>query len=469
MVVSNARAERGVAGAADGTPLWREDREHTSRRPALPGNTTADVAIVGAGFTGLWAAYYLLQDDPTLKVVLLEREYAGFGASGRNGGWASSIFPVSLGRVEQLYSHRAALDLQSAMNDTVSEIGDVVAAEKIDCEYSRDGFVSLARSQAQWARAKAAVDGAERFGTHGQWQLLDADAAREKVNAAGVLGGIYTEHCALLHPDKLVRGLAGWVEERGGVIYEDTAVDEIGKGIVWTQHGSVTASVVIRATEAFTPEFPEYRRNVAPLYSLVVATAPLPDEVRLELGLDGRTAFNDMRNLRIYAHPTNDGRLVFGGRGAPYHFRSKVHPSFDVDEKIHEKIIDTMHEFFPTLKDVPITHRWGGPLGVPRDWFPSVGYDQNNKMAWAGPYVGDGVATSNLAGRILRNLILDKRDDLNSLPVVNHHSPKWEVEPFRWFGVNAGLRAAATADLEERVTNKPSKVSALLEKLTGAH
>ncbi|MGW5153796.1 NAD(P)/FAD-dependent oxidoreductase, partial [Rhodococcus koreensis] len=187
------------------------------------------------------------------------------------------------------------------------------------------------------------------------------------------------------------------------------------------------------------------------------------------LGLDGRTAFNDMRNLRIYAHPTSDGRLLFGGRGAPYHFGSKVDSSFDVDEKIHDKIIDTMHEFFPALRDVPVTHRWGGPLGVPRDWFPSVGYDQHNKTAWAGPYVGDGVATSNLAGRILRNLILDKRDDLNSLPVVNHRSPKWEVEPFRWFGVNAGLRAAATADLEERVTGKPSTVSALLEKLTGAH
>ncbi|WP_072690392.1 NAD(P)/FAD-dependent oxidoreductase [Rhodococcus marinonascens] len=469
MVARNAPAGQDAAAPAIAMPLWREDRELTFRRPALSGNTSADVAIVGAGFTGLWAAYYLLQADPSLKVVLLEREFAGFGASGRNGGWASSIFPVSLGRVEQLYSHQSALDLQAAMNETVAEIGQVVTDEGIDCEYARDGFISLARSQAQWARARATVAGAEKFGTPGQWKLLDAGAAREKINAASVLGGIYTEHCALLHPDKLVRGLATWVEDHGGVIYEDTAVDEIGKGIARTQRGSVTASVVVRATEAFTPEFPAYRRSIAPLYSLVVATAPLPRQLRAELGLGGRTAFNDMRNLRIYAHPTSDGRLVFGGRGAPYHFRSKVDPSFDVDEKIHEKIITTMHEFFPALRDVPITHRWGGPLGVPRDWFPSVGYDKRNKMAWAGPYVGDGVATSNLAGRILRNLILDKRDTLNSLPVVNHKSPKWEVEPFRWFGVNAGLRAAATADLEERVTSKPSKISALMEKLTGAH
>ncbi|MEV0946863.1 FAD-binding oxidoreductase [Rhodococcus sp. NPDC049939] len=469
IVVGNAHQGNGAEPPPDAVPLWREDRLVAPRRPALPCDTSADVAIVGAGFTGLWAAYYLLQADPSLKVVLLEREFAGFGASGRNGGWASSIFPVSLGRVEQLYSHPSALALQAAMNETVAEIGRVVSDENIECDYAREGFVSLARSQAQWARAQATVAGAERFGIPGQWQLLDAGAARDKINAAGVFGGIYTEHCALLHPDKLVCGLATWVENHGGVIYEDTAVDEIDNGIVRTKRGSVTASVVIRATEAFTPEFAAYRRNIAPLYSLVVATAPLPPELRAELGLCGRTAFNDLRNLRIYAHPTSDGRLVFGGRGAPYHFRSKVDPSFDVDEKIHQKIITTMHEFFPALRDVPITHRWGGPLGVPRDWFPSVGYDKRNKMAWAGPYVGDGVATSNLAGRILRNLILGKHDALNSLPVVNHRSKKWEVEPFRWIEVNAGLRAAATADLEERVTGKPSKVSALIEKLTGAH
>ncbi|MDM7489741.1 FAD-binding oxidoreductase [Rhodococcus sp. GXMU-t2271] len=469
MVLSSPRAGHEAAGVAEGTPLWQEDRRHDSRRPALPGNLTADVAIVGAGFTGLWTAYYLLQADPSLKVVLLEREYAGFGASGRNGGWASSIFPVSLARVEQLYSHRAALDLQTAMNDTVTEIGHVVEAEGIDCDYARDGFVSLARSEAQLARARATVDGAEKFGVHGQWRFLDADEACAKINADGVRGAIFTEHCALLQPDKLVVGLAAWVEEHGGVIYENTAVDEIGTGVVRTAHGTVTASVVVRATEAFTPEFAAYRRNVAPLYSLVVATAPLPDELRASLHLDSRTAFNDMRNLRIYAHPTSDGRLVFGGRGAPYHFGSKVDSSFDVDPKIHEKIVATMHEFFPALRDVPITHRWGGPLGVPRDWFPSVGYRPADKLAWAGPYVGDGVATSNLAGRILRNLILDAPDDLNALPVVNHTSPKWEVEPLRWFGVNAGLRAAATADLEERITGRPSKVSALLEKLTGAH
>ncbi|MER6978832.1 NAD(P)/FAD-dependent oxidoreductase [Streptomyces carpinensis] len=468
MVVGQVRTVRGTESSS-GVPLWAESRESSSRRPALPGSTSADVAIVGAGFTGLWAAYYLLKEDPTLKVVLLEREYAGFGASGRNGGWCSAIFPVSLQRVRQLYSHQAALDMQRAMNETVTEVGRVTEQETIDCDFAPEGFVSLARTPAQLARAEATVAGAAAFGVDGQWRLLSGEQARAKINADGVLGGIHTPHCALLHPDKLVRGLASRVESLGGTIYENTEVTGIANGCVRTVHGTVTASVVVRATEAFTPQFAAYRRHVAPLYSLVVATAPLPDAVRKELGLDSRTAFNDMRNLRIYAHPTADGRLVFGGRGAPYHFRSKVSPEFDVDTRIHAKIIETMREFFPALADVEITHRWGGPLGVPRDWFPSIGYDKKSGIAWAGPYVGDGVATSNLAGRILRNLITGRHDELNRLPVVNHTSPRWEVEPFRWIGVNAGLQAAAAADFEERLTNRPSKVSALLEKLTGAH
>lgn len=469
MTVGGAAGWCGEVNAV-GRPLWREGGDATHGRPALREDVAADIAIVGAGFTGLWTAYYLLQADPALKVVLLEREYAGFGASGRNGGWLSAIFPVSLPRVEKMYSRRAALDLQSAMNATVTEVGKVVERERIDCDYAREGLLSLARNSAQLVRARAAVQSARQFGLADQWRLLEADQAREKVNAVGVLGGLYTEHCAVLHPDKLVRGLAARVEEMGGVIYENTAVTKIESGRVCSEHGArVDASVVVRATEAFTATFTGSRRDLAPLYSLVVATAPISKDTLSALGLGRRTAFNDLRNLRVYAQPTSDGRVVFGGRGAPYHFASKIDPAFDAHLGIHNKLVRTLHDFFPALRDVPITHCWGGPLGVPRDWFPSVGYDAARRTAWAGAYVGDGVATSNLAGRVLRNLILGQEDWLNALPIVNHRSPRWEVEPLRWLGVNAGLRAAAAADREERVTGRPSKVAAVLERLTGAH
>jgi glycine/D-amino acid oxidase-like deaminating enzyme len=238
---------------------------------------------------------------------------------------------------------------------------------------------------------------------------------------------------------------------------------------VVTPGGTVSADVIVRATEGFTPQFREHRRTLVPLYSLVLATEPLPAELRESLGLTHRAAFNDMRHLRIYAQTTSDGRIVFGGRGAPYHFGSKVCSDYDTNAAIHAKIYSTLLDFFPSLRGIRVTHWWGGPLGVPRDWHPSIGFDARTGQAWAGPYVGDGVTTSNLAGRVLRNLILKQDEDINRLPVVNHRSPRWEPEPLRWAGVNLGLRAAALADTEERATGRPSRVAQLLESMTGAH
>ena len=447
-------------------PLWFAQGEPRAR---LEGATDADVVIVGAGYTGLWTAYYLLKSDPSLRVVLLEKNAVGFGASGRNGGWASAIFPISLHRVAQLYSHHAALQLQAALNDTVDEIGRVLALEGVDADYARQGFLSLARSAPQLARARAAVASSARFGLPDQWQLLDAAQAHAKTGAEGTLGGLYTEHCALIHPGKLVRGLARLVESLGAKIYEQTAVTQMAPGVVHTERGSVRAGMAVRATEAFTSQQPGKSRFVIPLYSLVLATEPLPRELLARLNLDHRLAFNDMRHLRVYGQVTAEGRLVFGGRGAPYKWGSVMPEQADLVDSIHGKIYDTLLEFFPALRDARVTHRWGGALGVSRDWCPTVSIDRNKRMAWAGNYVGDGVATSNLAGRILRNLILGRDEAINTLPLVNHRSPSWEPEPLRWFGINSGLAAASLSDMEERFTHKPSRTAMLLEKLTGAH
>lgn len=447
-------------------PLWSEP---CAPRERLEGALQADVVIIGAGYTGLWTAYYLLKSDPSLRVILLEKHQVGFGASGRNGGWASAIFPISLSRVAQMYSHTAALNLQTAMNNTVDEIGRVLALENIEADYSKQGFLSLARSAPQLARAKATVDASARFGLPNQWQTLDGAQAAAKVGAKGTLGGLYTEHCALIHPGKLVRGLAQLVERMGARIYESSAVTALETGGVRTEYGSVTAKFTVRATEAFTSQQPGYSRFVIPLYSLVLATEPLPRDLLAKLNLDHRMAFNDMRHLRVYGQVTAEGRMVFGGRGAPYQWGSRMSNDADLVDKVHSKIHDTLIDFFPELVDARITHRWGGALGVSRDWCPTVSIDRKNRFAWAGNYVGDGVATSNLAGRILRNLILEQDEEINTLPFVNHSSPSWEPEPLRWLGINSGLAAASLSDIEERITHRPSRTAMLLEKLTGAH
>ncbi|MCE1180024.1 MAG: FAD-binding oxidoreductase [Micrococcales bacterium] len=449
-----------------GVPLWSAPQPS---RPALEGDLTVDIAVVGAGYTGLWAAYYLAKADPRLRIAVIEREHVGFGASGRNGGWASAIFPISLQHVARGSSHAAALALQQAMNDSVDEIGRVCAAEDIDAHFAKEGFISLARSRAQLARARAAATASGAFGLPDQLRLVGQREAAERVGATDVMGGLATDHCALIHPGRLVRGLAQVVESLGVTVYERTPVESATGRDLRTPHGTVRAEVVIRATEGFTPQFREHRRTLVPLYSLVLATEPLPAELLERLRLRHRTAFNDLRHLRIYAQVTQDGRVVFGGRGAPYHFGSAVAPEFDSVAAIHRSIHATMLELFPALRGVRVTHRWGGPLGVPRDWHPSVGLDRATGVAWAGPYVGDGVTTSNLAGRVLRDLILEQDTPERGLPIVNHHSPRWEPEPLRWLGVNLGLRAAALGDAEERVTGQPSRVAGPLESLTGAH
>jgi glycine/D-amino acid oxidase-like deaminating enzyme len=447
-------------------PYW------SARDPArapLDRDSSVDIAIIGAGFTGLWAAFYLAQADPTLRIAIIERDHVGFGASGRNGGWTSSIFPVSLDHVAKQYGRAAAVHLQLEMNETVDEIGRVIAAEGIDAQYVKHGFLSLARSRAQLARARAMVGSSSALGLPEQWRLLGAGQAADMIDASGVLGGLFTPHCAVVHPGNLVRGLARIVERMGVAIYEGTPATSFGAGEVVAPNARLDAKIVLRATEAFTCQFKTCRRLTVPIYSFVLATEPLPIATRERLGLTRRLAFNDLRHLRIYAQLAADGRLIFGGRGAPYHFGSKISPRYDVPGRIHAKIRHSMVEMFPSLRDLRITHRWGGALAVARDWYPAVGFDRDSGIAWAGQYVGDGVATSNLAGRILRNLILGRDEPINLLPIVNHKSPQWEIEPMRWAGVNAGIALAAMGDAEERFTGRPSQCARMLESITGGH
>jgi glycine/D-amino acid oxidase-like deaminating enzyme len=253
------------------------------------------------------------------------------------------------------------------------------------------------------------------------------------------------------------------------VVHEHTRVREVRPGEAVTEHGTVRADVVVRATEGYTGGLEGQRREVVPVYSLIVATEPLPDELWRRIGLHERETFTDHRHLVIYGQRTADGRLVFGGRGAPYHFGSAIRPDFDREERVFAMLRQTLREMFPVLGSAAFTHSWGGALGVPRDWVASVGLDRRTGLAWAGGYVGDGVATTNLAGRTLRDLVLGRDTDLTRLPWVNHRSRRWEPEPLRWLGVNAGLRAMTFADAEERLTGRPSRTARLMAPLVGGH
>jgi glycine/D-amino acid oxidase-like deaminating enzyme len=450
------------------TSLWADTAPPAEPRAPLAGDTEVDVAIVGAGFTGLWTAYYLAEADPALRVVVLEAERAGFGASGRNGGWCSALFPKSTASIAASSDRDAALALHAAMRGAVQEVERAALAEGIEADLARGGTITLARSRPQLARAEAEVEDARSWGRGpDELRLLDADEARGVLAATDVLGATYTPDCAALHPLKLVRGLVDAVERRGVVVHEQTRVRRIEPHVAHTDRGTVRAAHVVRATEGWTATLPGHERAVVPVYSLVAATEPLPAHTWEEIGLRRRETFSDHRHLIIYGQRTADDRLVFGGRGAPYHLGSRIRPAFDRVDRVHTLLRETAVELFPVLAGARFTHAWGGPLGIARDWCASVGHDPATGLAWAGGYVGDGVSTTNLAGRTLRDLLLGRDTDLTALPWVGHRTRDWEPEPLRWLGINAGLRAMTWADTEERLTGRPSLLARAVSPLLG--
>ena len=446
--------------------LWHDTVPGSLRpRPGLPGDLDVDVAVVGAGFTGLWTAYYLLSEDPSMRITVLDAEIAGFGASGRNGGWCSALFPISASTMATRYGADAARFHYRAMRESVREVVRVADAECIDADVSLGGTVVLARNRPQLTRARDEVAEADRFGLG--TTLLSAEAARERLNAANTVGGTFTPHCAAIHPAKLVRGLAGCVERRGGRIFEGSPAIAIQPGRVITATGIVKADVVVQATEGYTPTLAGQRRRIAPVYSLVIATAPLPADMWQVIGLTHRETWSDYRHLIIYGQRTADDRMVFGGRGAPYHFGSRIRSSFDLVPRVFAALAHCLGVLVPVLADVEITHRWGGPLGIARDWQASVGLDRSTGLAWAGGYVGDGVATTNLAGRTLARLIRGDDDSLTHLPWVDHRSPPWPREPTRWLGANAALRAMTLADAVEERNGRPSRIAGAVDSILG--
>lgn len=430
-----------------------------SPRPALPGDLDADIAIIGGGLTGLWTAWYLLERDPRLSIVVLEKHIAGFGASGRNGGWLSALFPRSTASLERAHGRDAAIAMRRAMIDTVDEVGRVASSAGIDIDFAKGGTIAFARSSVQLAAARAEVAEAAEYGID-PIRMLGAQAN-------GAPGASFDPNCARIHPAKLVRGLARALEARGVTIAEQTEVLDYSPHTVVTDRGTVRCASLVVATEGYGASMPATRRTVLPLYSLMIATEPLPDATWAEIGIEHGQTFTDYRHLLVYGQRTADNRFAFGGRGARYHWGSTIRPEYDRVPGVFEHLHRTLGELFPAARDAAVTHRWGGPLGVPRDWHSTAAYDPATGIARAGGYVGDGLSTTNLAGRTLADLITGTDSELVRLPWVNHASPRWEPEPLRFLGANAGLLAMTIADLEERITHRPSLAARIMGPLVG--
>ena len=478
----------GGPQATDGAPatyrtssFWLDDLvvsglDTLSARPALTADARFDVCIVGGGLTGLWTAYTLAKADPGLRIAVLEREIAGFGASGRNGGWCSALFPRSAGSLEREHGFDAAVAMRQAMVDTVDEVGRVAGVEGIDCDFERGGTVVFARDEVQRGSARADVTEMRRFGVD-RPEYWDQRTVGSRFGATGLdgeaPGAMFDPACARLHPAKLVRGLARVVEALGVSLFERTEVIDWAAGAVRFRavdtgiEGSVAARHVIIALEGYGAQRPRVRRRILPLYSLMIATEPLADDVWDEIGIEHGQTFSDYRHLLIYGQRTADNRFAFGGRGARYHWGSTVDPAYERVGEVFDRLHGALRDLFPVVGDARITHRWGGPLGIARDWHATASYNPKTGVGFAGGYVGDGLSTTNLAGRTLADLVLGRDTELTALPWANHRSPLWEPEPLRFAGANLGILGMQFADLEERVTRRHSLTARLLAPLTG--
>ncbi|MCD0453693.1 FAD-binding oxidoreductase [Actinocorallia sp. API 0066] len=437
----------------------------------LPGSLQADVCLVGAGYTGLWTAYYLKKARPDLRIVILEKEFAGFGASGRNGGWVVGELAGSPTAYADRFGRDAVVRLQREMFATVGEVVDVAAKEGIEADLAHDGLVTVARNRAQRWRMRQEVEHARGWGW-GEDDLRLVEPG-ERVRVAGAVDAMYTPHCARVQPAKLVRGLARVVRDLGVELYEGTEVTALrprsitSSAAALTPYGRVTAEYVIRATEGFTAAFRPLHRDWLPMNSSMIVTDPLPESVLDEIGWHGAELLGDMAHYYMYAQRTADGRIAFGGRGKPYRYGSRIDDAGRTPERTVRQLHTLLADFFPAAARVPVAHAWSGVLAVPRDWCSTAALDRRSGLGHAGGYTGHGVATTNLAGRTLRDLVLGEHTDLTDMPWVGWHVRPWEPEPLRWLGVQLMYALYKRADARERGLRKTSKVALLADLISG--
>ncbi len=454
------------------TSYWLQTADDDlTPRPGLDGSLRVDVAIVGAGYTGLWTARELLRRDPSLSVVVTEARTAGFGASGRNGGWLTAGLGVTPEELARRTSPSVVREVTRTMRDSIDRVVAACEEEGIDAQVRRGGILRVARGRHEAPRLHETARSRQRLGIDQGLEVLSATELAERLRVSDAHGAVFDPHGAAIHPGRLARGLARAVERRGGRILEGTPACTIRersprqRPAVVTARGQIEADAVVLACEAWTSGLAGHRREILPVYSLIVLTDPVGEDVWREIGWQGHELLSSHRYTVDYLTRTVDGRVLFGGRGAPYHYGSRIRDRFDRHDPTHRLLRDQLASWFPDLAGIGFSHAWGGPLGMPRDWLPSFRFDHRTGIGAAVGYTGQGVTTANLAGRVLADLVLDGSSPHGELPMVDHHPRRWEPEPLRWAAARYLQRALARVDAKAARTGRPPSGRTIGERL----
>lgn len=461
-------AARAPAGRRSGPGAWHASAAAAPSRAPLGEDLEVDVAIVGGGFSGLWTAFHLLTAEPSLRVVVLERERLGFGASGRNGGWLMGAPPADLRVWERRFGLAAVRAAQAVLVDAVGEVAQVTRDEAIDCGLRLAGELSVARSPAEVTRLGQRRAALARWGwPEDGLAWLDGDEVAARIGARGTRGALQVTPTGTLEPLQLVRGLAAAIERRGGRIFEQTAATHLAPGRVQCGGLVITAPKVVVATEAFTVQQPGETRRYLPLASTVIATAPLPAAMRAELGWTGGEAVGDAHHLFFYAQQTREGRIHIGGRGAPYRLGSAVDVAGVPSAAVVDRLRTTLHTLWPATARVPIEHAWSGSIAVARDWCASCGVDDASGIGWIGGYAGHGVGASFVLARSLAAQLRGVPDPAGPQPWMLHRPRRWEPEPLRWLASQSIVRLLESADRIEAAGGRTRR-AALVHRFTGS-
>ncbi|MGL5857383.1 MAG: NAD(P)/FAD-dependent oxidoreductase [Angustibacter sp.] len=447
-------ASQGPTGAhvvldgASSTPYWLDRPDRPAARPALAGDATADLVVVGGGLTGMWAALLAVQEQPGRDVVLLDGHRLGWAASGRNGGFcAASITHGILNGLDRWPRQMPTLlrlgqQNLDAIERTVAELG-------IACGLHRGGDLSVAVRPWQVEQLARTHEQALRLGLSSR--LLDTERTRQLTNSPMYLAGrLDTDGVALLDPARLLWGLADAVERMGVRVHESTRVldlHDLGDGIVVrTPHGSVRARQVVLGTSVFPSPVKRLRPYVVPVWDHVLVTEPLSSRQLAEVGWHGRHGVGDAGNQFHYYRLTDDGRLLFGGYAAVYYYAGDLSSRRMRNPRVEAMLGEHLVETFPALQGIQITHTWGGAIDTCSRFSPFWALTHGGRVASVLGFTGLGVGASRFGAQACLDLLAQRENERTSLDMVRRKPVPFPPEPVRWAGIRATRRAITRAD-----------------------
>jgi glycine/D-amino acid oxidase-like deaminating enzyme len=434
-------------GAMRADNYW--DGSKWPRRAVQPfaGDTSVDVAIIGAGYTGLSTAYHLKAAEPSLNVAVLESETVGFGVSGRNAGFVMTLFGASLGLMKTLHGAERVREAHAFMERSIDGLAAMIGEHNLDCDFERNGFLKVATSPRYAARIRDEIETMEKLGIHGHRWLEPSELAG-RVNSPTYIGGLLEPGCGLINPRKWVDGLAGLASGAGARVFENSRVDNVlregGKFRLSSNGATLTADKVVFASNGYTHLIPGMRSKQLPACVFIVVTEPLSDKQLQSIGWAGREGIEDGRNFMHFYRLTPDNRLLMGGGPGFVPFGGRMH--HDAHPAAWQHLEEFIGTTFPGLRGVKVSHRWGGAFSVTADSTPQIGTMHGGAAVYSVGCTGHGVAMTHMNGRIIRDLVLGGSTDLTDLWFVNRRALPLPPEPIRSIGAKAVTAAMALDD-----------------------